>query len=730
MGRRFAAQTTFLTVYWIGLVLLIVGMSVDTQPLIDWLTGYKEEALDPDTGGEVGTGRTAAVILAEASDYWTPDGMTFSGGSLTSWTSTVNSASLTRTSTGTATEIKTVSGDSALVLTGESVEVSDPQLPTGGTCTVIWWARAPNYVHGGASDRVGWLLGVNAGCNSSINQDVSDEASPYGVQTHIPCRDIYNTGDLADGSPSDWFSCTMRFTQGTGVAQFFNANEVTPTGFNTWAPAVTYVGRLSIGGTYYEDPHTAEGQYVFWGFWPSALSDADITTMHNYLNSTYNALADPVPTYGVASIDAYLGFPITTQTPTDSAGTAVSWGISPDLNAQTGLAFNTSTGAISGTPTTTVDSTVYTVTATNSGAGTGQTTITIASNAAPAASLARSAYVFRENEQVSLTPSANFTPSSWSIDPTLPPGLELNSATGTIAGRPTTDQAALDYTLVPVPPAGTTVDSIVFSIEVLNELVPIGDDDYEIVYDTSNFVGHVGKVTFYNPEFRRNGAPVLAAALPFTLNFELAAGAPSFVSINAATGAVVLQGSALTQTFSGSLIYESTDENFYDELPVTFRMNGEFYYVDDETTRIKVRKGTSIEYFPQAIVGTGQFSLRSSLVPRVAAADSKDLSQRTGVDYEVKLGDLTLDRLSGRLTGKFLSNEPLTLAIVYTADGTDRYDCLQRLEPTDKNKIVPYVGGTMAATSVMAYVVGSKVASIRNCGTEHKLFNGIWYRRR
>ena len=56
---------------------------------------------------------------------------------------------------------------------------------------------------------------------------------------------------------------------------------------------------------------------------------------------------------------------MTNNTPTASGGAVVSWSIVPSL--PTGLAFNTTTGEISGTPTVISPSTVYTVTATNAG---------------------------------------------------------------------------------------------------------------------------------------------------------------------------------------------------------------------------------------------------------------------------------------------------------------------------------------------------------------------------
>ena len=60
------------------------------------------------------------------------------------------------------------------------------------------------------------------------------------------------------------------------------------------------------------------------------------------------------------------------HTPTSSGGAVVSWSISPSVPS--GMSFDTSTGAISGTPNVISPTTTYTVTATNSG-GSDTTTI-------------------------------------------------------------------------------------------------------------------------------------------------------------------------------------------------------------------------------------------------------------------------------------------------------------------------------------------------------------------
>ena len=68
---------------------------------------------------------------------------------------------------------------------------------------------------------------------------------------------------------------------------------------------------------------------------------------------------------------------MTTETPTVGGGTITSWSVSPSLPA--GLSLDSSTGAISGTPSAVTSSANYIITATNTG-GSDTATITIVVN--------------------------------------------------------------------------------------------------------------------------------------------------------------------------------------------------------------------------------------------------------------------------------------------------------------------------------------------------------------
>jgi uncharacterized repeat protein (TIGR01451 family) len=159
------------------------------------------------------------------------------------------------------------------------------------------------------------------------------------------------------------------------------------------------------------------------------------------------------------------GVPIAANTPSSSGGAVASYSVSPALPA--GLAVNTSTGVITGTPTAVTATASYTVTASNSG---GRTTasVSVTVNDAPPSNLT---YSTNPATYTKGAPIAANTPSSsggavasYSVSPALPAGLRLDGSTGVITGTPTAVTATASYTVTASNSGGSTTASVRITI--------------------------------------------------------------------------------------------------------------------------------------------------------------------------------------------------------------------------------------------------------------------------
>jgi flagellar motor protein MotB len=132
-----------------------------------------------------------------------------------------------------------------------------------------------------------------------------------------------------------------------------------------------------------------------------------------------------------------------------------------------GMSFNTTTGALTGTPNTVAAATTYTVTATNASGSTTRTfTLTVtAALAAPAFTLSAST----ESRTVN-TAATGFTANStggaiasFAISAT-PPGMSFNTTTGALTGTPSTVAPATTYTVTATNASGSTTQTFVLTV--------------------------------------------------------------------------------------------------------------------------------------------------------------------------------------------------------------------------------------------------------------------------
>lgn len=213
---------------------------------------------------------------------------------------------------------------------------------------------------------------------------------------------------------------------------------------------------------------------------------------------------------------------ITTVTPTYTGSPAASFSISPAL--PTGLSFNTTTGAISGTPTVMTTSQSYTVTATNDG-GVGTVAFPLMVRVDPPINLkydfAHTNFL-RNTAIPTVTPTYTGSPAtSFSVSPALPAGLAFNTTTGTISGTPTTLTAAQTYEVTVVNDGGSS--KVSFSL-LVTELAPTG---LQYTFSNSSLLRDIA-ITAVRPSY--GGGTATSFIISPTL--------PAGLTINAATGVI------------------------------------------------------------------------------------------------------------------------------------------------------------------------------------------------
>ena len=185
--------------------------------------------------------------------------------------------------------------------------------------------------------------------------------------------------------------------------------------------------------------------------------------------SSYN----PPPTAAVAapsglSYSTPLAFTInqaiTNVSPTVT-GSVVSYSVSPQLPA--GLSLSSTSGVLSGTPTTITSQATYTVTATNAGgSATAPVSITVA-DVKPTVAYSSSTVALATGVAiVRMVPnSGGGAVTSWSISPALPAGLTFDTTDGNITGTPTAASPAAVYTVTAANTGGQATFALTLSVQ-------------------------------------------------------------------------------------------------------------------------------------------------------------------------------------------------------------------------------------------------------------------------
>lgn len=160
-----------------------------------------------------------------------------------------------------------------------------------------------------------------------------------------------------------------------------------------------------------------------------------------------------------------------------SNGATVTCSISPSLPS--GLAINSANCQITGTPTTTMAPTVFTVTATNAmGSNTANVTLSVGP-ATPILSYSSSTGKVGDiGSGMNVTPSTFNTRgaalSSCTISPTPPAWMSINPSTCVISGVPTTSLPTTVYTITATNSAGSTTATVNLSVNIAPPTISYG----------------------------------------------------------------------------------------------------------------------------------------------------------------------------------------------------------------------------------------------------------------
>jgi len=239
-----------------------------------------------------------------------------------------------------------------------------------------------------------------------------------------------------------------------------------------------------------------------------------LTTITSGLNGPYGVTTD---TQGDVLVSNYSGNTVYEYTVTGN------YTISPALPA--GLAFNTVTGAITGTPTANSAATVYTVGCNNT-TGAATTTVTVTTTTAPTITYT-TPDVYTTGTAVTLAPTVVGIPTTYSVSPALPAGLSINTTTGVIDGVPTVITAAAPYVVTATNSCGVSTFTVNITI---NPPAPVITCTTPDVYDIGTAITALTPNNTGGTVVTWAISPALPAGLSFDVTTGIISGTPTALS--------------------------------------------------------------------------------------------------------------------------------------------------------------------------------------------------------
>jgi len=277
-----------------------------------------------------------------------------------------------------------------------------------------------------------------------------------------------------------------------------------------------------------------------------------------------------------------------------------------------GLVVNTSTGLISGTPSTTGAFNV-TISATN-GTGTGSATLVITIGVGPPVITSAALVNGTMGVPLSYQVVASNGPTSYSlVSGTLPPGVTLNTATGLVSGTPSAT-GAFTATLGATNGAGTGTAVVTFNVAL----------GAPAITSSLSASGTIGQPFTYNIAATNNPISYAATGLPAGLTVNTGNGVISGTPTAGGTFKVTISASNATTTVSATLTITiafiaptagnlAIDVTFNTATPITLPLSGNFTQVTivapPANGTLSAPTGAVVTYTPKAgFFGTDTFT--------------------------------------------------------------------------------------------------------------------------
>jgi hypothetical protein len=318
-----------------------------------------------------------------------------------------------------------------------------------------------------------------------------------------------------------------------------------------------------------------------------------------------------------SAVSTYNGGP---WAPTVTAPSTLIYSVSPALPA--GLSFNLGTGTISGQSTTAVPSTPYTITATNT-FGSTTATINFATGIAPStltyaqlpAAAATSFNFVVSTAITSLTPALTAgSPATYSVSPSLPAGLTLDTATGIVSGTPSAVTASTVYTFTATNTYGFTIKAIT---------IAIGTPPSALSYTAPATFLTGAAITPLNPTITAGSGTVTYSILPAL---------PTGLAIASSTG--IISGTPTADTASATYTVTGTTAFGTTTTDITFAVSAAL-------ATDSFKKDNSVKAYPNPTTDSVTVTLaNNAVVQKIAVYNSLGQLVRTEAKNTVSLQNL------------------------------------------------------------------------------------------